>query len=125
MSWKGWAFTEEEGENFAQLRAAEDIPLIQAGIYQIINTVPGERRMLPEFGSRVRSLVFDPHDAILYTEIGREVIRAVERWEPRIVLEDVQIQKDPANEHAVRAYVVWRLKANRRVSSRTEIKVRG
>lgn len=125
MGWKGWAYTQEPAEGFSQLREAEDVELIQAGIHQILNTVPGERRMLPEFGSRIRYLVFDPHDDILYAEIGREVIRAVERWEPRVVLVEVQVQADELNDHAVRVYVVWRLKANRRVSGRAEIKVSG
>ena len=125
MSWKGWAYVHEGAEDFSQLREAEDVDLIQSGIHQILNTTPGERRMLPEFGSRVRYLVFDPHDDLLYAEIGREVIRAVERWEPRVILDDVQIQPDSLNDHAVRVYVVWRLRANQRISGRADIKVSG
>ena len=125
MSWYGWAYVHEGAEDFSQLCRAQDVDLIQAGIEQILNTTPGERRMLPEFGSRIRYLVFDPHDDILYTEIGREVIRAVERWEPRVILENVEITRDDLNDHAVRVYVVWRLKSNQRISGTVDIKVEG
>jgi len=123
MSWVGWAYTHSEAERLSQLRKASDIKLIEAGIHQILNTTPGERRMLPEFGSRLKYLIFDPHDDILYTEIGREVIRAVERWEPRVVLENVQIQPIEGNEHAVKVFVVWRLRTNQRVSGRSQVRV--
>lgn len=123
MSWRGWAYKHDDAEEQSQLRKAEDVELIQSGIHQILNTSPGERRMLPEFGSRVRHLLFDPHDDLLYREIGREVIRAVERWEPRIILRDVQVRPDDTNDHAVRVYIVWQLRANQRVSGRAEIRV--
>lgn len=123
MSWNGWKYTQDDAEGFSQLREAVDVDLIQSGIHQILNTTPGERRMLPEFGSRLKYLLFDPHDGILYTELGREVIRAVERWEPRVLLEDVQIQPIEGNEHAVWVYVVWRLRVNQRVSGRSEVRV--
>lgn len=125
MSWFGWAYQQDDADGFSQLREAQDIPLIESGIQQILNTVPGERRMEPEFGSRVKYLVFDPHDDILYTEIGREVIRAVERWEPRVFVRDVQVVADDRNDHCVRCFVVWQLRNNQRISARTEVVVNG
>ena len=38
---------------------------IQESIIQILGTSPGERFMLPEFGSRLKSLVFEANDEVL------------------------------------------------------------
>jgi phage baseplate assembly protein W len=62
---------------------------IEQAIRIILMTAPGERVMRPEFGCRIHELVFAPHDpateslAIFYVE------EALERWEPRIELQDV------------------------------------
>lgn len=124
MAWKGWAYSEDY-ERYRKVLAAEDIPLIEAGINQILNTIPGERRMRPDFGSYLRKHVFDPHDPILYAEMEREVIDAVRKWEPRVVLESARIQAVEGNEHAVEAVIVWKLKDNQRVSSILNVRVEG
>ncbi|MFG1648163.1 GPW/gp25 family protein [Amycolatopsis sp. NPDC049252] len=55
----------------------------------ILTTYPGERRMLPEFGSRLRDYVFAPLSLDTATELSAEVRRALERWEPRVTITDV------------------------------------
>jgi len=46
---------------------------------------------LPEFGSRLHELIFESNDAILHGLVRHEVIVALTRWEPRIVITDVLI----------------------------------
>ena len=124
MDWTGQAFRLDASLH-CQAAKASDINLINAGIVQILNTVPGERRMLPEFGSRIRSLVFDPHDANLYAEIGHEVTQALERWEPRVILVDVEVVPAENNDHALTVRVTYQLRVNQRVSGTLDVVVNG
>lgn len=63
----------------------------------ILATSPGERPMRPEFGCAVHDLVFAPADAATAGQIAYEVRIALERWEPRITLDDVVVGFDQAD----------------------------
>ena len=54
---------------------------IQESIIQILGTSPGERFMRPEFGSRLKSLVFEANDEVLKGLIRHTVIEAIKQWE--------------------------------------------
>ncbi|GAA2688535.1 MULTISPECIES: GPW/gp25 family protein [Actinosynnema] len=60
----------------------------------ILATAPGERPMRPEFGCAIHDLVFAPADSATAGRIAYEVRTALERWEPRITLEDVSVSFD-------------------------------
>ena len=64
---------------------------ISESIRLILGTAPGERPMRPEFGCAIHDFVFAPADVATAGQIAYEVRIALERWEPRIVLEDVQV----------------------------------
>jgi phage baseplate assembly protein W len=55
-------------------------PNIQAKIFQVLLTAPGERVQLPEFGCGLRDLVFDPNNEILAATTEYAVGRALARW---------------------------------------------
>lgn len=58
--------------------------LRQTSIMQILGTYPGERVGEPEFGSRLRDLIFEPNDEILLQRIREETVGALQRWDPYI-----------------------------------------
>lgn len=66
--------------------------LIRASIQRILMTNPGERLMLPDFGCDLRKFVFEQGDSILGTRIIQEICRALNKWEPRITVGNVDIQ---------------------------------
>ena len=70
---------------------------IHESIIQILGTWPGERFMRPEFGSRLKDLVFEPNDEVLKGLIRHYVIDAVKRWEKRIVVTGVAFDDSPSN----------------------------
>ncbi len=71
------------------------IPNIEESIGIILRTHLGERVYRPDFGSRLGELVFAPMNtqtlllARLYTQ------EALEKWEPRIVVDGVHAEPDP------------------------------
>jgi phage baseplate assembly protein W len=68
--------------------ASGEVDVDQA-IEIILSTAPGERPMRPEFGCGVHDFVFDTIDAATAGRLETEVRRALDRWEPRIVVEDI------------------------------------
>ena len=59
---------------------------IQESIIQILGTSPGERFMLPEFGSRLKSLVFEANDEVLKGLIRHYIVEAIKRWDKRVIV---------------------------------------
>ena len=60
----------------------------------VLGTVPGERPMRPEFGCRIHERVFGPVNASTAGRIADDVREALDRWEPRIDVEDVSVSFD-------------------------------
>ncbi|NHC13803.1 GPW/gp25 family protein [Motilibacter deserti] len=65
---------------------------IRESIRLILGTAPGERPMRPEFGCGIHDLVFGPANAATAGRASYEVRRALDRWEPRIDVEDVDVE---------------------------------
>lgn len=65
----------------------------QTSIQMILGTVPGERLMLPEFGSRLNSLLFDPNDEQLQAQVIEETKAALGRWDPFLQVINVLVEQ--------------------------------
>jgi phage baseplate assembly protein W len=73
-----------------QIGMVEEHMAIRQSIYVIINTVPGERVMRPDFGCEIHSLIFWPANHQTAAIAERYVREALTRWEPRIDLHEVE-----------------------------------
>ncbi|MFJ3219208.1 GPW/gp25 family protein [Kitasatospora sp. NPDC086801] len=71
---------------------------IEEAIRLILGTAPGERPMRPEFGCGIHEYVFAPSDGGTAGRIAREVRTALDRWEPRIEVDDVVIAFDTVDD---------------------------
>jgi len=86
----GWAFPLRTDATGSIALVTEDREIAEA-IRLVLGTTPGERPMRPEFGSRLADYVFAPADATTAGLLANEVRVALERWEPRIDVGDVDI----------------------------------
>ena len=71
---------------------------IEEAIRLVLGTAPGERPMRPEFGCGIHDYVFAPGDGATAGLIAQEVRVALERWEPRIEVNDVAIAFDAVDD---------------------------
>lgn len=90
-----FAFARRSGGAQVSTVTSTDHAHIHESILQILGTRPGERFMNPEFGSRLKDLVFEPNDSVLKGLIRHYVIDAVERWEKRVYVTDVSFDDSP------------------------------
>ena len=84
---------------------------INASIRMVIITAPGERVMRPQFGCRIWELLFEPINANTLGLMSEAVRDAVSQWEPRVELEDVNVEPDPENAARVTIDLRYRVKA--------------
>lgn len=73
----------------------DDIQAIFNSLTNIIQTVQGERRMLPTFASNIYGLLFEPIDNITARLIAEGIIEAIKVWEDRIDLTGFDIEPQP------------------------------
>ena len=73
--------------------------LEQAGsnIKNLLLTAKGERVMQPEFGSRLRELLFEQQTEDLDQRIKEEIQESISFWLPYIVISSVDIIQDETN----------------------------
>jgi hypothetical protein len=65
---------------------------VEQAIRIILSTAPGERPMRPEFGCAVHDCVFERIEADTLARIDQAVRVALDRWEPRIAIEDIAFE---------------------------------
>ena len=88
---------------------ADDLAIRQS-IYVIINTVPGERVMRPDFGCEIHSLIFWPANHQTAAIAERYVREALLRWEPRIDVREVEVTAGTADRGELFIKVSYSLK---------------
>src|SRR5918997_53657 len=93
------------------LALARDGEDVRQAISIILSTAPGERPMRPEFGCGVHDYVFDVLDAATLGQMETEVRRALERWEPRIDVLDVDFELDGNTDGPLAITIEYRLRA--------------
>jgi phage baseplate assembly protein W len=64
---------------------------IKADMLQLLLTNPGERTMLPAFGTALRTLVFDQNDSTLESRARDMISKSILMWEPRIVVSNITV----------------------------------
>ncbi|MEV0736835.1 MULTISPECIES: GPW/gp25 family protein [Streptomyces] len=64
---------------------------VEEAIRLVLSTAPGERPMRPDFGCAIHDLVFAPVNEQTAGRIQHEVHVSLDRWEPRIEVEDVEV----------------------------------
>lgn len=89
-----------------------DVSAIFQSIDNILSTSPGERLFNPEFGSNIEDYLFEPLDEDTAMRIENEVIRAIGRWEPRILLvNNLTVATPIPGENRFSLRIVFRLRA--------------
>ena len=84
---------------------------VDQAIEIILSTAPGERPMRPEFGCGVHDFVFDTIDAATVGRLETEIRRALDRWEPRIVLDEVDFDLTDMDSGRLLINIGYRLRA--------------
>lgn len=64
---------------------------IKGDLIQLILTNPGERVMLPQFGTPLRKYIYEPNVEVVKNSIKKEISNAIQKWEPRITIKSIDV----------------------------------
>ncbi len=106
----GWAFPLEI-DNRGGIAMARNEGGIEESVKLILGTARGERRMRPNFGCDIHTLVFAPNNATTWGLASHYVEEALAFWEPRIEVTGVDAQPDSTNPAHLLINIKYRIKA--------------
>jgi uncharacterized protein len=92
---RGLAFPFRVDPETGRIQLAHGDEKIRQNVRLILGTRLDERPMLRQFGTRLPSLVHDPNDDVLADIAQKQSRDALLRWEPRIVVTDSQVEREP------------------------------
>ncbi len=93
---KGWSFPPSFSHQTQSVEMVSEAKDIRQSLFLLFSISPGERLMKPTYGCDLHALVFDNFDASTESRLADMITTAIIRFEPRIILEDINIwQEDP------------------------------
>ena len=90
---------------------------IEESIYLILNTSPGERVMLPEYGCGIHDLLFAPNTPVVVVQVVDRVRRALVAFEPRIDVLQVNAETSPDQPNLLLIRINYRIRANNAIGN--------
>jgi phage baseplate assembly protein W len=76
---------------FGFLYSQSGVDQIKSDLLTLLLTNPGERVMNPNFGTALRSLIFEPNDPTLQLKARNMIINSIKKWEPRIAIKQITV----------------------------------
>ncbi|MBU8896475.1 phage tail protein [Corallococcus sp. H22C18031201] len=84
---------------------------VRESIQVILGTQQRERILLPEFGGNLAQSLFEPNTVTTRHQLAERISRALARWEPRIAVDSVTVEQDPADARSAIATITYKLVA--------------
>ena len=106
----GWAFPPEFNRHSQAVKMVSEDEDIRESLRILLATTPGERLMQPAYGCELKRLVFDNISLSSITEIKDAVERAVVFFEPRIILNNIEVDTDEVNDGLIRILVDYTIR---------------
>lgn len=107
---RGIGFPPRVGSD-GRLRWSEGERNVRECIQIILTTEQRERLLLPDFGGGLGSFLFEPNTVATRHRLEERITRALALWEPRITVESVLVEPDPADARTALATITYRLVA--------------
>lgn len=76
------------------LTSNENLGSLRDNVVQLIMTQRGARVMRPDYGTDVRSAVFQPMDRQLLDTLRKQIASTIAKYEPRVILKNLTVVPD-------------------------------
>ena len=84
---------------------------IREAIRIVLMVAPGERLRRATFGAGLEAWLFEPNTTATRHQIEERIRRTVAAWEPRVVVQDVEVVEDRADPTTAIATITFRIVA--------------
>lgn len=79
------------------LRTQKGINQVKSDLLVLLLTEPGERVMLPEFGTPLKQFFFEQNDSVVVDRVKEAISNAIKTWEPRIAVSQIEVTNSYQN----------------------------
>lgn len=87
----------------------EDIEILASSVKMLLITAKGERIMQPDYGTNLRLILFELQTTGIEGLVQQEIVDALVRWEPRVSLQFLTVERTGEREVTVNATFVSKL----------------
>jgi phage baseplate assembly protein W len=84
---------------------------VREGIRVVLATEQRERLRLADFGAGLGRALFEPNTVATRRDIQARIVKALERWEPRIAVESVAVDEIAGDPEVALATITYKLVA--------------
>jgi phage baseplate assembly protein W len=102
-------------DSTGDLSSVQNLNSVKQSIYMILNTPKGTRIFNPEYGSRLKSFLFEPYDDTTARRIGTDLSESLNNWEPRITIININVDMDGVSGYNIE--VIYRIANTQQVDS--------
>lgn len=95
---------------------------VKSSISNILSTLKGDRRMIPEFALGAHELLFEPIDDVTAALLGEEILEAIEAWDDRVRIDNVNITP-VYDKKMYEVQITFRVKNSNQIEQITDILV--
>lgn len=79
------------------LRVSQDIAAIQNSMYNLFNTIPGQKILNPVYGLNLTQYLFTALSPTNARIIGQSIVEGIKTFEPRVQVQNVNVDTDYEN----------------------------
>jgi len=87
----------------------EDIEILASSVKMLLTTAKGERVMQPEYGTNLKLILFELETTGIESMVQQEIIDATTKWEPRVTLQFLSVEKTGDRSVTVNATFISKL----------------
>lgn len=109
---KGFPFPLNRADKRGFFFQAKNHEVIKSDLIQLLLTEPGERVMMPSFGTPLKRALFEFNDDFSRDQLRSVVLESISRWEPRIVVKSLNVVTGEGDER-----ILQRMPVNDNVDS--------
>ena len=73
------------------LRSQKGVNQVKSDLLVLLLTEPGERVMLPEFGTPLKQFFFEQNDSVIVERVREVIANSIRTWEPRIAVTAIEV----------------------------------
>ena len=97
----GWSFPPEFNSSIPSVETTSGVVDIYNSLHILLTTRPGERVLQPKYGCHMEDLLFEPLSTGTKTLIKDRITTAILYFEPRIVVDSIELDDSRQNEGVV------------------------
>lgn len=82
------------------LRSQRGVAQVKSDLLALLLTEPGERVMLPAFGTPLKQFFFEQNDSVIVEKVREAIANSIRAWEPRIAVTAIEVTNSQSSMEA-------------------------